>query len=412
MSLLWDLLWLASAVLAVGICLLLAWAICYQFLTTEVPPGICQPLKIRVLHMVASMGFALDYIFWMAGLCKAFTIWRILIDGIPPMADPSLLIKNEYFDNVRVRVYKAKRPSPEKRKGIVFFHGGGGIFGSIDAYERVCRYIAKKTDAVVVSVGYHLAPEYQYPTQFKECLSATTFFMKTAEKYGVDPTQVIISGDSFGGTLAAYVVQKLVKRPQVPRPRAQILIGPCIQSLDFNLPSYQQNHFVPIVPCRVFLLFASWYLADSTTVLEYLYKDLFTPEDAMTKCQKWLHLDRIPEEFQMKKPCQEISALPSPACNIDFLIKNLYKSTFSPLLNEKDIFPHLPDAFILTSEFDLLRDDGLLYKKRLEDNGVQVTWRHLKDGFHGVLYFFNHWFLAFPCSAVAVDHIVGYIKRL
>ncbi|XP_015265227.1 PREDICTED: arylacetamide deacetylase-like 4 [Gekko japonicus] len=131
MASLWDLLWPALAILLIGICLLLAWAVCYQFFTTEVPPGICQPLKIRIVHITASMGFALEYIFWKMGLCKAFTILRILVDGIPPMADPSLFIKNVHFEDVPVRVYKAKRHSPEKRKGIVFFHGGTGAIGSI-----------------------------------------------------------------------------------------------------------------------------------------------------------------------------------------------------------------------------------------------------------------------------------------
>lgn len=70
------------------------------------------------------------------GLCKAFTIVRILTDGIPPMADPSLFIKDVHFEDVRARVYKAKRISPEKRKGIVFFPGGTGTAGSIGKQKK------------------------------------------------------------------------------------------------------------------------------------------------------------------------------------------------------------------------------------------------------------------------------------
>ncbi|KAL8198547.1 UNVERIFIED_CONTAM: hypothetical protein K2H54_015627 [Gekko kuhli] len=257
---------------------------------------------------------------------------------------------------------------------------------------------------------YHLSPEYQYPTQFREYLSAVTFFMKTAEKYGVDPAQIVICGESLGGLLAAYVVQELVKRPRLPKPRAQVLICPLVQFLDFNLPSYQQNHFVPIMPCRVFLLFILRYIAMSSTVLEYLESDSLFPKEMIMKCQKWLHSDRIPTELQIRGPVQEISPPTSPFHGIDS--KASCKSELNPLLAEDDVISRLPDTFILTCEFDILRDDGLLYKKRLEDSGVHVSWCHLKDGFHGVFYFFSHWFLSFPCSGVGVDHILKYIKSL
>lgn len=257
-----------------------------------------------------------------------------------------------------------------------------------------------------------MSPEYPYPTQFQECLTATTFFMRTAEKYGIDPARIIIAGDAIGGMLAAYVVQELVRKPHLPKPHAQILISPMVQCLDFNLPSYQQNHFVPILPRRVFLVFLLHYITKSQTVLEYLYNDLFVPQNVTTKVQKWLNLDHNPRELQMRGPIQEISPPTSPSDSIDFILKLLPKATIRPLLAEDDIFPRLPETFILTCEFDLLRDDGLLYKKRLEDNGVRVSWCHLKNGFHGILYFFNHWFLSFPCAGVGVDSILKYIKSL
>lgn len=236
--------------------------------------------------------------------------------------------------------------------------------------------------------------------------------MKNAEKYGIDPAQVIISGDSSGGMLAAYVVQELVKRPHLPKPHAQILISPLTQCLDFNLPSYQQNHFVPLIPRRVLLSFVMWYVSKNKTVLEFLQNGFFISNVLVRKYQKLICLDDSPEEWPMGGPVQETSPDTSPFQNINSLNKTLCDSTINPLLAEDDVFSRLPDTFILTCEFDLLRDDGLLYKKRLEDNGVHVSWCHLQDGFHGAFYFFNHWFLTFSCSGVGVDSILKYIKSL
>uniref|UniRef100_A0A803TXH4 Alpha/beta hydrolase fold-3 domain-containing protein n=1 Tax=Anolis carolinensis TaxID=28377 RepID=A0A803TXH4_ANOCA len=111
------------------------------------------------------------------------------------------------LDGVPVRMYQPRRPFGGKRRGILYFHGGIGQFGSVAAYDRLCRRIAKDSDSIVISVEYRLAPENPYPTQFLDCLKATVHFLKNVEDYGVDPASVIISGDSIGGTLASAVCQ-------------------------------------------------------------------------------------------------------------------------------------------------------------------------------------------------------------
>ena len=44
----------------------------------------------------------------------------------------------------------------------------------------------------------------------------------------------------------------------------------------------------------------------------------------------------------------------------------------------------LPDAYIFTAQYDVLRDDGILYANRLKKAGVKVTHGHSKLGFHGI----------------------------
>lgn len=65
------------------------------------------------------------------GLCRWLTIVRFVLDGIPPLNDPALSIEDTFFEGVSVRIYQPKEPSSGQRKGIVYIHGGCGIFGSV-----------------------------------------------------------------------------------------------------------------------------------------------------------------------------------------------------------------------------------------------------------------------------------------
>ncbi|NXX61169.1 ADCL4 protein, partial [Scopus umbretta] len=252
------------------------------------------------------------------------------------------------------------------------------------AYERTCCYFSRKSNSVVVSVGYRLAPEHPYPSQFEDCLTATIHFMRTARDYGVDPSRVIICGDSSGGTLTAAVAQALVNRRDLPKLRAQILIYPFLQGVDFNLPSYQQNERIPFLSKEQALALGLMYLNKDLSIMEAVDKVSYIPEDLQLKYQKWVSADYIPQEFKTRgyKP----STTHPFSKELYTLVKPVFDPVFSPLLAEDSIIAQLPEAFILTCEFDVLRDDGLLYKKRLEDHGIKVTWCHLQEGFHGTIF--------------------------
>ncbi|NXS12114.1 ADCL4 protein, partial [Neodrepanis coruscans] len=298
---------------------------------------------------------------------------------LPALWDSQLLIKDLLFDGVSVRIYLPKEASAGRRRGAIFFHGGCGIFGSIRGHERICRYIARKSDSVVVSVGYHLSPEHKYPTQSLECLTATLHFLQTADTYGVDPTRVIVCGDSAGATYAANVCQELGHRADIPKIRAQLLIYPFLQALNFNLPSHQKNASVALLPRDRAVLSILKYLNKDCSLKEPILAGSHVPESMTLKYRKWINPDLIPEVFKLGyKPPLPASFLPQ----VHEEVKELFESRLSPLLAEDDVICHLPDTCIVTCEYDVLRDDGLLYKKRLEDNNVRVTWHHMEKGFH------------------------------
>ncbi|XP_039940801.1 arylacetamide deacetylase-like 4 [Hirundo rustica] len=379
----------------------------HNFFKGEIPPDVDQPAKLRLyLHMYTLMEVLAKILNHLC-MMKEHTLIRLITDGLPACWDSQLSIKDLHFDGVPIRIYLPRRPSASKRRGVVFIHGGCGIFGSISSYERICRYIARKSDSVVVSVGYHLAPEHKYPAQTLECLTATEHFLKTAETYGVDPARIIVCGDSVGGTFTASVCQVLGQRTDIPKLRAQVLIYPFLQALNFNLPSHQKNAAVGFLTRERTVHFILKYLNKDCSLKEPILAGSHVPENINLKYRKWINPDLIPDVFKLgyKPP---LPALFLPQVHEE--VQEMFEPWFSPLLAEDAVICGLPDTCIVTCEHDVLRDEGLLYKKRLEDNNVHVTWHHVEKGFHSALGFFGYGIFSFPSSSTMMKHAVDFIK--
>uniref|UniRef100_A0A8D0EQM7 Alpha/beta hydrolase fold-3 domain-containing protein n=1 Tax=Strix occidentalis caurina TaxID=311401 RepID=A0A8D0EQM7_STROC len=352
---------------------------------------------------------ALGKILEKLGICSDLSLLRAVLDGIPPRRDSKLLIKDLKVDEVPLRIYQPKWPPTGKRRGILYFHGGAGTFGSI---TRVGIHISSLLLLCTPSFLeiYRLAPEHPYPGQYFDCLNATLYFMRNLEEYHVDPALIIISGDSCGANFATVICQILLNKRDLPKVRAQVLLYPGLQGLDFHLPSYQQNASVPMLFRKLVIYFCFRYLNKEPSVLEDVLQNCHVPESMKQKYKKWISADIIPDEFKIRGyvPQKSISYKPE----VHEAIKEILAITFSPLLAEDSIICQLPESYIVTCEFDVLRDDGLLYKKRLEDNGIQVTWYHSESGFHGILAFFGYGIFSFLSGKKIMDSTVNYINSL
>ena len=134
-----------------------------------------------------------------------------LLAALPPYESPipldvdDLLVPGpEDAPEVRVRRY---RPADHDGAlpGLVYFHGGGFVVGSLDLYDADCRRIAAEVGAVVVSVDYRLAPEHPFPAPLEDCYAALVWVAAHAEELGVDADRIAVGGESAGGGLAAGV---------------------------------------------------------------------------------------------------------------------------------------------------------------------------------------------------------------
>ncbi|MDT4923524.1 MAG: acetyl esterase [Pseudonocardiales bacterium] len=106
---------------------------------------------------------------------------------------------------------------------VVYFHGGGWMLGDLDTHLGHARRICSQVHAVVVSVGYRLAPEHRFPAAFDDSVRATNWVAERLADFGGTDT-LVAAGDSVGGQLAASVA---IARRNAGLPlSAQLLLYP------------------------------------------------------------------------------------------------------------------------------------------------------------------------------------------
>jgi acetyl esterase/lipase len=132
----------------------------------------------------------------------------------------------ESNDPLPVRIYTPASVSEgDESGGIVFFHGGAGVFCSIDTHDGFCRMLANASGCRIISVEYCLAPEHPFPGAVEDAYFATQWVCRHAWQFSIDPTRIAVAGDSAGGTLAAAVCQR-AKRDGGPALALQVLLCP------------------------------------------------------------------------------------------------------------------------------------------------------------------------------------------
>ena len=126
-----------------------------------------------------------------------------------------------------VRIYTPLDAKAEVLPGLVYFHGGGLVAGTVATHDSIGRALANSGACRVVSVEYRLAPEHPFPAALDDALAAITHIGAHAAEFAIDGARLGICGDSAGGTLAAATAQA-VARIGSPRLALQLLICPIL----------------------------------------------------------------------------------------------------------------------------------------------------------------------------------------
>jgi acetyl esterase len=224
-------------------------------------------------------------------------------------------------NDIAVRVYTPQEAIGGAAPLLLWLHGGGWVIGDLDTADATARALANRSGAVVVSVGYRLAPEHTAPAALDDALAALTWAVENGELLGVDATHVAVGGDSAGGNLAAVLCQ-----------RVRDEFGP---DIDFQLLVY------PVVDCTL-----------SHPSIEENAEGYFLTKDAML----WF--------------CGHYLGAVDPK-----------DPSVSPL--HADSLAGLPPALVITAEFDPLRDEGEAYATALRDAGVSVEAIRYEGQIHG-----------------------------
>ncbi|XP_030600264.1 arylacetamide deacetylase [Archocentrus centrarchus] len=339
-----------------------------------------------------------------------------LLEKIAPVSDEHVKVTEERFDGVEVVLYQPKHQGSDTdlRRAVVYLHGGGWCLGSsrMSPYDLLARKMVTELDAVVLSVEYRLAPAHHFPVPFEDVYRVVKHFLQKGvlAQYSVHPGRIAVSGDSAGGNLAAAVTQQLQKEPsQQIQLKAQALLYPVLQALDLNTPSYQQNQYMPILPRTLMVRFWSEYFTSDKAFFRAMMANTHNnPESSsLLKFVNWSAF--LPETYH-RKYNYSAPAVTDGAVGMDGPSQSLADPRASPLLVPDAALRSLPRAYILTCEYDVLRDDGIMYATRLRAAGVEVTHEHYDTGFHGAL-MFTVWPTDFLIARRMTDNYIKWLKE-
>lgn len=247
---------------------------------------------------------------------------------------------------IRVRIYRKDKTIVAAP--LMFFHGGCWIFCDLDTHDSNCRQICMDSGMTVFSVDYRLAPENKFPCGINDAYDAALYVSKNNDELNVTCEGVIVAGDSAGGNISTAVAL-MAKKSKEFNVRAQLLYYPITDASNMETGSYNT------------------YATD--------------------------HL--------LSKEMMQFGANHYAKSDDDY--KN---PLMSPLLSED--LEGMPKTLIQTAEFDVLRDEGEAYAKKLAAAGVEVECVR----YNGMIHAFIALAGKIDLAKIAIDDSVEFLNRI
>ncbi|WP_281549933.1 alpha/beta hydrolase [Kluyvera cryocrescens] len=204
---------------------------------------------------------------------------------------------------------------------IIYYHGGCFISGGFATHDNQLRQLAFYSGCRVIAVQYRLAPEHVFPAAHDDAERGANLIHQYAQRLGVMADKITLAGDSAGGHLALITALRLKAVGQWS-PAQLLLIYPMLDATA-RCASYVSNGEDYIITRDTLLSGYELYLSDTDT--------------------------QHPEA--------------------------------SPLW--RDDFSGLPPVYIITAEYDPLRDEGEVLYQRLTEQGVSCTCQRYLGVIHG-----------------------------
>ena len=243
-----------------------------------------------------------------------------------------------------VRIYVPDTQQP--LPVIAYFHGGGFVAGGLTVVDEPLRALANDVGAIVVAVTYRLAPEHKFPAATDDTYAALRWVAENARTFGGDPERLAVMGDSAGGNLAAVAAQR-ARDEGGPSLAAQVLVYPVVDPTA-QLPSRTECGEGYVITARGLDWFWEQYLS--------------SPADAASPL-----------------------AAPARAASLE----------------------GLPPALVLTTEYEVSRDEAEAYAARLANAGVETESIRFDGLIHGV-----YWMsAAVPRSRELHDAAVRFLSK-
>jgi acetyl esterase len=142
-----------------------------------------------------------------------------------------------YAQDITLRLYR--RTGKSGLPILLYFHGGGFVRGSLGDADFASRYLASHIPALVVSVGYSLAPQFPFPAAPEDAHRAALWVQTRARAFGGNTRRIGVAGHDAGGQLANCLAFIARDRGDV-RIDAQALFGPMLDPSLTRLGDEQQ----------------------------------------------------------------------------------------------------------------------------------------------------------------------------